>query len=74
MSTNRKPAFAAYCVTGEGDNAFWTRIGAAWHHSNGDGLNIELQALPTNGRIVLLPPKPEPAPEAPAAATSKKGA
>ena len=37
----------------------WTRIGAAFPHKEGPGLNVELRALPIDGRIVLLPPDPE---------------
>lgn len=42
----------------------WTRIGAAFPHKEGAGLNVELRALPVDGRIVLLPPDPEPAADA----------
>lgn len=28
MTTTKKPAFIAYAVTGEGKDAFWTRIGS----------------------------------------------
>lgn len=59
MTTTKKPAFIAYAVTGEGKQAFWTRIGSAWQHQHGEGFNIELNALPVNGRIVLMPPKAE---------------
>jgi hypothetical protein len=59
MTTAKKPAFIAYTVTGEGKQAFWTRIGSAWAHNHREGFNIELHALPVNGRIVLMPPKPE---------------
>jgi hypothetical protein len=37
----------------------WTRIGAAFPHKEGAGLNVELRALPVDGRIVLLPPDPD---------------
>ena len=37
----------------------WTRIGVAFPHKEGAGLNVELRALPVDGRIVLLPPDPE---------------
>ena len=62
MTTNT-PAFFAYAVKeGEkGKKAIWTRIGAAWKHQEGDGINLVLQALPLNfleGKIVLMPPKP----------------
>jgi hypothetical protein len=34
----------------------WTRIGVAFPHREGTGLNLQLRALPLDGRIVLLPP------------------
>jgi hypothetical protein len=34
----------------------WTRIGAAFPHKDGVGFNIELKALPVDGRLVALPP------------------
>ena len=34
----------------------WTRIGVAFPHRDGTGFNIQLRALPLDGRIVLLPP------------------
>lgn len=57
MTTKQKPSLIAYAVSGEGTQAFWTRIGTAWAHRSGDGFNIELSAFPVNGRIVLMPPK-----------------
>ena len=47
------PAFIAYAVRGEGDSAFWHRIGSAWAHKDGNGLSINLAAMPVGGRIVL---------------------
>ncbi len=58
MSTSRKPQFYAYAVVGEGEKASWTKIGAAWAHGKGGGFNVDLDALPVNGRIVLKEPKP----------------
>lgn len=57
MTTKRKPELVAYTVTGEGEKAYWTRIGSAWAHKEGEGFSLELAALPVNGRIVLMPPK-----------------
>lgn len=57
MTTTRKPAFIAYAVTGEGKQTFWARIGSAWPQQSGEGFNIDLHALPVNGRIILMPPK-----------------
>ena len=58
------PAFTAYTVTkrGDGKDDWWTPIGAAFVHKNGEGFNVILQALPIpNGdgqcKIVLRPPK-----------------
>ena len=57
MTTKSKPSLIAYAVSGEGEKAFWTRIGTAWPHKSGEGFSIDLSAYPVNGRIVLMPPK-----------------
>lgn len=41
------------------EESFWTRIGSAFEHKDGKGFNLELEALPVNGRIVLREPKPK---------------
>jgi len=53
------PKYYVYAVKDRGKDkkAIWTRIGAAWPQSKADGLNIELEALPLDGKIVLMPPK-----------------
>jgi hypothetical protein len=57
MSENQRPSHKAFVVEdrGEGEDAdaFWTRIGSAWPHKDGKGLNVVLSALPANGRLVL---------------------
>lgn len=58
MTTKRTPAYIAYTVDGDQQDAYWTRIGAAWPQRNGEGFNVQLTALPISGRIVLMPPKP----------------
>ena len=57
--SNKKPTLIAYSVRerGKGQTAIWTRIGAAWPHGSGNGLSIQLEALPLDGRIVLTEPK-----------------
>ncbi|MHA6298767.1 hypothetical protein [Devosia sp. CAU 1758] len=35
----------------------WARIGRAYPHESGNGLNVILDALPINGRIILLEPQ-----------------
>jgi hypothetical protein len=38
----------------------WTRIGAAWSHSDGEGLSLQLDLMPVaGGRIVLRDLKAE---------------
>lgn len=41
----------------EGEKDFFTRIGTAFHHPSGEGLNILLDAYPTNPKLVCLPKK-----------------
>lgn len=53
------PSHKVYVVEGEGDDAFWTRVGSAWAHKDSKGFNVQLSALPTNGRIVLREPNDE---------------
>lgn len=40
------------------DKAFYTEVGAAWNVAS-DGISIKLHALPTDGNLVLFPPKAE---------------
>ena len=51
----KAPSHIAYQVRdrGEGKKAFWTRIGSAWAHADGNGFNIQLEAVPLDGRITL---------------------
>jgi len=49
---NQRP-HGVFVVEGEGDKAFWTRVGAAWPHDDGKGFNIQLSCLPVNGRLVI---------------------
>ena len=53
-----QPKYRAFTVVKrEGQDDFWLAIGAAFPHQDGEGLNIVLQALPIDGRIVLRSPK-----------------
>jgi hypothetical protein len=54
------PIYQAYTVIKrEGQDDWWCNIGAAFSHADGNGLNLMLQALPLDGKIVLRPPKDE---------------
>jgi hypothetical protein len=59
MATQQQPAFTAYAVTkrGDGQDDWWTPIGAAFEHKDGHGFNIVLQSIPLDGKIVLRLPK-----------------
>jgi hypothetical protein len=54
--TKTDPVLIAYAVKryATGKRPVWTRIGAAWPHEQGAGLTLLLDALPRDGRIILL--------------------
>lgn len=37
----------------------WTKIGVAFPHRSGKGFSVKLDALPPNGELILLEPKPK---------------
>jgi hypothetical protein len=47
------PSHGVFVVEGEGEKAFWTKVGCAWAHNDGNGFNVALSALPINGRLVI---------------------
>jgi hypothetical protein len=54
---SKAPSHVAYQVrNNDGQKGIWTRIGGAWPHSDGQGFNIQLDALPIDGRITLRIP------------------
>lgn len=58
--TSKSPDYIAFHVRDgeEKGKGFWTRIGAAWMHKDGEGLNLQLDLVPASGgRIVLRVPK-----------------
>lgn len=52
------PSHDVYVVEGEGETAYWTRVGAAWSHEKGDGFNVRLSCIPVDGRLVIRKRKP----------------
>lgn len=48
--------FLAWHVANKGDKAHWTKVGAAWFHRDRQGLSLQLEVVPINGRIVLRTP------------------
>lgn len=55
------PAFEVLSVSGEGENARYIRIGAAWPAKTGPGFNLQLEALPMNNALLLRPRRSAPA-------------
>lgn len=46
--------YTAYQVRDrEGKKGIWTRIGSAWRHKDGKGFNLQIDAVPLDGRITL---------------------
>ena len=55
------PVLIAYSVKDRrGAKSIWHRIGVAFPHDRGSGLTVLLDALPLDGRIVLVEPKADP--------------
>lgn len=57
----KAPTLAAFHVRPRKDapKGYWTRIGAAWRHQDGQGMTLWLDCIPGDGRIVLRPIKAE---------------
>ena len=51
--TKNLPSHGVFVIEGEGEKAFWTKVGCAWQHQDGNGFNITLSAVPLTGRLVL---------------------
>lgn len=50
---SNRPSHIAYSVEpGKDEKGHWHKIGAAWP-TKGDGLNIQLTAIPLDGKIAL---------------------
>ena len=56
QSSNR-PSHELFVVEGEGEDAFFTKIGAAWPNKKGTGFNLQLSAMPLNGRLIMTEPR-----------------
>ena len=56
QTSPKAPDFIAWQVERRDEKSYWTRIGAAWDHKDGNGTTLQLDALPVDGRIVLRRP------------------
>lgn len=63
-SSLRRPTHRLFRVLGDGKDAIWTPIGAAWPNKDGKGFNLSIEAMPISGRVVLRIISPRDEPEA----------
>jgi hypothetical protein len=56
VRVSNDPVLIAYAVrrAAKSKKPVWTRIGCAYPHETGAGLTVVLDAVPADGRIVLL--------------------
>jgi hypothetical protein len=47
------PSHGDYTVDEEGDRGYWTKVGAAGPHQDGEGFNITFLALPISVRLAI---------------------
>ena len=63
MSQNKSkhPSHKAFIVEKNGqDESFWTEVGAAWSHEDGQGFNLSIKkGLSVSGQLVLRTVKDE---------------
>jgi len=52
-TTSKSPAYIAYHVRDGKDKGYFNKIGAAWLHKDGKGLNLQIDFVPLDGRITL---------------------
>lgn len=58
-TSKNRPSHAVYVVEGEGESSYWTKIGSAWAHEDGEGFNLALVAIPLTGRLVIRKRQPK---------------
>ena len=53
----RRPDFNIYNIEGDGDNAYWNKIGGAWAWKDGKGFYLQMDYLPLKaGKLALFKP------------------
>jgi hypothetical protein len=51
--TKTQPSHGVFVIENEGPSAYWSKIGCARQHGDGQGCNVQLSAIPLGGRIVI---------------------
>ncbi len=49
----KRPSHAIWQVIGQGEQARWIRVGAAWTNRDGKGFTLKFDAYPVAGRTVI---------------------
>lgn len=58
-NTNR-PTHLVYVVTGDGEEASWSQVAAAWQHKDSDGMSIFIPpGVTVTGKLVIRAIKAE---------------
>ena len=56
MSDKTKPAYCAFVTTSCGKNNSkiqWRECGAMWEHKDGNGVSLDLDVIPVNGKVTI---------------------
>lgn len=54
QTKTNKPTHELFHVIGDGETARWTKIGVAWQHKDGEGMNLAVNYTPlTEGKMVV---------------------
>jgi hypothetical protein len=64
QTNQRFDAFVVENYTADGeDRASWIRVGVAFPHEDGKGFQVQLKAVPVDGKLVLRLHEPKPTAE-----------
>ena len=60
--TSKTPSHIVYSVRAklDSDKPVWIKVGAAWAHGDGEGLNLILNLLGQDVSLTIRPNKPKP--------------
>jgi hypothetical protein len=51
----KKLTHTAHCTGGEGKKTHWQVIGAGWELKDGNGVVLQLDCFPRDGRVIIKP-------------------
>ena len=50
---NNLPTHTVYWVSEGKEKSAWMKAGAGWLHKDGEGMNLDLNLLPRDGKLVI---------------------